>query len=721
MTGPAAPAAGAGGAGAAGQPLTQSIAGWLRGAVDWIRAGAGPDDPAAADRLVASADGRATPRAVIIGETNRGKSSLVNAILGRPALSPVDAGVATSTYLLFRYGEQMRAVVRFGGGMADITIPPTQLATWATLQGEPDPDLPPPRWIELTLPAPVLRTVDLIDTPGVGGLVAAHAELAAEAAASAAALMFVVDASAPLTSGELAFLAEAALRVDTVHFVITKIDAYRGWRQVMEANRTLLSRHAPRFADAPFHPVSARLAQAAETHADPSVAQVLRTQSGIDEVRRVLTVDVAARAALLREANRIRTALTVLTGGVVRVAADRSALTAGAAQVADLKARRDELVARRKTGGRGWQVTLRAEMQRARIELSSEFAREAREALTMFRGAIDGADGGELKQMPLHIDAYAQAMSARATARMADVMNRLSQRVLADLFRPDELAMLTANLVTRPPVTSEFRGMDDSRSVDETITALGGASMGFALSHYALLPLGLVGLGVVLTPVSIALGGAAAWYLIRSRKRVADRQHLKQWLGEVLGEAKAQIDQMIAAQFVEADQQLTLALDDALTRQVAALDEQIGQVDRALKLDAAERSARLRALDERRAAGAALCSSGDGLLQRIRGTSPVVPPVRLPPGLLGKVAAAAAPAADPMSGRTDAQPPAVRRVTTPSGRVILLPERLLRQVRAGEITPGTASPRPTPSPPSPEPSDRQQAEPSRGRHAHPDD
>src|SRR5699024_5414588 len=143
---------------------------------------------------------------------------------------------------------------------------------------------------------------------------------------------------------------------------------------------------------------------------------------------------------------------------------------------------------------------------------------ETREASTMFRGAIDGADGAELKQLPLHIDAYAQAMGGRATARMADVMNQLSQRVLADLFHPDELAMLTANLAVRPAAPSDFRPIDGSRSVDETITALGGASMGFALSHYALLPLGLVGLGVILTPVSIALGGAAAWYLIRSRK-----------------------------------------------------------------------------------------------------------------------------------------------------------------------------------------------------------
>src|SRR5699024_1168292 len=146
------------------------------------------------------------------------------------------------------------------GGLADITLPADRLADWATMAGAADPDLPPPRWIEITLPAPVLRSVDLIDTPGVGGLVAAHGELAAEAAAEAAMLLFVVDASAPLSAPELAFLSAAAQRVDTVHFVITKTDAYRGWRQIVDADRALLARHAARFADAPFHPVSARLA-----------------------------------------------------------------------------------------------------------------------------------------------------------------------------------------------------------------------------------------------------------------------------------------------------------------------------------------------------------------------------------------------------------------------------------------------------------------------------
>lgn len=699
-------------------PLDTAVPAWLQSAQGWIRAG----DRDAADALLNRPEDTSTPRAVIIGETNRGKSSLVNAILGMPDLSPVDAGVATATYLLFKYGEKPRAVVRFGPGFPDMAIPVNRIADWATVEGEGDPDLPPPRWIEVSLPTEVLRRADLIDTPGVGGLVAAHAELAAEAAASAAALLFVVDASAPLTGGELAFLAGAAERVDTVHFVITKTDAFRGWRQIVDADRALLAEHAPRFADAQFHPVSARLAQAAATQADPKVADVLRAQSGIDALRDVLTVEVAARAALLRDANEVRTTITVIGGAVVTLDAQRTALTASAEEAERLKARREELLNQRKTGGRSWQVLLRAETQRARIELSSEVAREVREASAMFRGAIDSADNDELKKMPFHVEAYAQAMTQRAHARLEEAMTRLCQRVLNDLFSPDELKVLIGNLAARPYENFTARGPEKSRNLDDTIMTLGGAGMGFTLSRMAVaLPLGFIpALGVIIAPVSIVLGGAAAWFLIRSRRRMADKSHLKQWLNEVLGEARAQIDQNIASQFVEADQQLTLALDDALGRQVAAIEAQIKEVDGALKLDAVERSTRIRKVDERKAAAASIVAEGESLLTRIRSTAGAVLAPDLAVALAGafrslpeptpapvqssEAASPAIPVPAPATIPVTPPPVAARRVSMGDGRELVVPAGGFRALSAGAVqSPAPAPPAavlPAPAPPA---------------------
>ncbi len=608
-------------------PLPQAVKGWRENSVAWIRT----DDPDAASVLAARTPPTEPPRLVIVGETNRGKSSLVNGLLGVSGLSPVDAGTATSVYLVFRHSAQPYSVARFGGGLADVTFPAADLRRWATVDGDPDVDLPPPRWIEVGVPVELTKRVTLVDTPGVGGLVAAHGELAAEAAAAAAALLFVVDASAPFTRGELDFLAAIGDRVDTVHFAVTKTDAYRGWREIVDADRQLLARYAPRFSGAEFHPVSSRLMEASLGQSNPQVASVLADQSGIPKLRKFLVDEVAAASAMLFDANIIRSTMTVVQGAVQQLENSRRAFTAGAAQADQLKARREELMNQRKTGGRSFQVGLRAEIQRARVDLSHETSREVREASQMFRGAIDQADNEELKNLPLHINAYVQAMTQRGHARLVDSMGRICQTVLSELFTPEELRVLVGRLSTRPYEAMSARALERAQNVDDRIMALSGASLGFSLSHTVLtlpttLGLSLAAapiLGIVLAPVTAVVGGAAAIYMMRSRKRMATRQQMKQWLMEMLNEAKAQVDQSVAEQFVDADEQLTLALDDALGKQVAALEAEIREVDGALKLDATERASRMRALDERRASAQTILSAGESLLQRIRNTKAI--------------------------------------------------------------------------------------------------
>ncbi len=683
--------------------LPQAIRQWREQSVGWVRS----TDAETAALLARRTGPAGVPRVVVIGETNRGKSSLVNALLGVAGLSPVDAGLATCTYLQFTHGTSPTAVAHFGGGMADITFPMTELPVWATMNSEPDHDLPPPRWIQLTVPAPLLQTVTVVDTPGVGGLVAGHADLAAEAAAGATALLFVVDASAPFTRGELEFLERVADRVDSVHFAVAKTDVFRGWREIVQADQQLLARYLPRFTDAPFHPVSSTLATAADSQVDPGIGKAIRSQSGIVDLRRVLSQDVAARASLLADANVIRAAVTVLTGKLVALENQRRALTTGAARADVLKNRREELLGQRKSGGRSWQVMLRAEIQRARVDLTHETAREVREASQLFRGAIDAADAEQLKQLPFHIDAYAQAMTARAHGRLLDAMGRIVQAVLAELFTTEERAMLAASLATRPYAPLVTRGHERAKSADDTIMSLAGGGIGLTLAslvRMAAAPLAATAFGVVLLPVSIALGGAAAVFMVRSRRRVQDRQHLKSWLIEVLGEAKAQIDQNIAEQFIEAEAQLTLALDDALAKQVAMLEAEIKEVDGALRLDATERAGRLRTLDERRASGVSLVNSGEALLDRIRNTRPA-----------GSVMLPGSAAAGALAARTIAVPPGLP--DPPSAPAPPAPAPPVPRPPA----PAPSAPPPSAPPPSAPLASPPSAPAGRPRHAAPED
>lgn len=233
------------------------------------------------------------PSVVIVGETKRGKSSLVNALLGVPGLSPVDAAVATAAYLQFVPGDEPAARAWLPGSAEP--VPVDDLTAWATGAHQA-------RRVEVTHPAPLLRYLSLLDTPGVGGLDPAHATVALAAVDRATALLFVADASAPLSRPELDFLVAASERVDAVVFALTKIDVFAGWRRIADDNQALLRAHAPRFADAPWFPVSSALAELAVTAPAADQADLVEA-SHIADLQHAL-VELAGRGHQLELADR---------------------------------------------------------------------------------------------------------------------------------------------------------------------------------------------------------------------------------------------------------------------------------------------------------------------------------------------------------------------------------------------------------------------------------
>jgi hypothetical protein len=147
------------------------------------------DPDAAADLAELRRAHLTRPGVVVVGETKRGKSSLINALLGVPGLSPVDAAVTTAAYIDFVPGDAVTMRAWLPGG-EEIEI--DDLDEWATGRQRA-------RRIEVTHPAPLLRYLSLLDTPGAGGLDPAHATIALAAVRRATALLFVADASAPLS------------------------------------------------------------------------------------------------------------------------------------------------------------------------------------------------------------------------------------------------------------------------------------------------------------------------------------------------------------------------------------------------------------------------------------------------------------------------------------------------------------------------------------------
>ena len=244
---------------------------------------------------------------VIVGATNTGKSSLINALVGYPNLVPVAHDVATNVHIVVRHGPP-GMTVHFdapGPGQEDgrhFDVP--DVGSWATVAHNPD-NAKGVKAIEVTVESPLLATgLALVDTPGVGGIDAAHGRVTLAALAGADALVFLADADRPLIQPELDFLEKATERIRTVIFVFSKIDVKPGWRKIMDEDQKLLREHAPKFADAPFIGVSSLLEETAAAWRlagrPPAAIQQLQDESGLPGLRTFLANRVAEKVHFVR-------------------------------------------------------------------------------------------------------------------------------------------------------------------------------------------------------------------------------------------------------------------------------------------------------------------------------------------------------------------------------------------------------------------------------------
>jgi predicted GTPase len=559
------------------------------------------------------------PSAVVVGETNRGKSSLVNALLGQPGLSPVDADVATATYLVFGHAESWEARACYPGQLAPVPVDLGELINWVSAAHQLPAGELPPRYVEVDGPVEMLSELTMVDTPGVGGLDSVHGELAAEAAASATALLFVVDASAPFTLGELNFLAGVGERVETIVFALSKVDQYRGWRQVLEADQALLAEHAPRFAGATFHPVSARMYEMAGKAPNEEAAAMLRDRSGVEELRTALTDLLVGRSVMLGEANTMRALSSALGTLNVKLENERRALSTGEEEAESLRARKEELTTERRSSTKGWQVRMRSEIQRTRVENNHEVARQMRDVQSWFRQSIDVADRDGLRGLPAQVDAALQMVSGRISQSVSYRLNQVTETVLGELFQPDELEVIRGQFARAGGSGIVVRPADKRPpTAEDKLLVFMGATGGLSAGKMALLPLaGAVAAPILLVP-TIMIGLGAGWWLARTRKHSADKQHMKQWLTESIADARSTLDQLVAEQLIEAESQLALALDEALGRRIAGIEEELREVDKALRLDTAERSKRLGVVNKRLAEVGSGRDRAEKLLASIR-------------------------------------------------------------------------------------------------------
>jgi hypothetical protein len=157
-----------------------------------------------------------------IGQFKRGKSTLINALIGAPVL-PVGFIPVTAVPTVIRFGERQRARVRArDSSWREIGI--LGLGEYVSEEHNPE-NSKGIVGVEVFVPSPLLTSgMCLVDTPGLGSVFTGNAAATEAFIPHIDAALIVVGADPPLAGEELALVEAVARHVEDLILVINKAD-----------------------------------------------------------------------------------------------------------------------------------------------------------------------------------------------------------------------------------------------------------------------------------------------------------------------------------------------------------------------------------------------------------------------------------------------------------------------------------------------------------------
>jgi hypothetical protein len=400
-------------------PLIASL-----GQIRQIAADQGRNDlTAAIDQEISHASQTGAVTVVVAAEVSRGKSLLINALVADEGLLPVDMDVSTGVYVVVQYGESGQAKIFTRSSRAPTDVPIDSIGQWISVASNPGNEKGV-AYVEVDLPSELLSEgISFIDTPGVGGLDATHGETTLTALSGADALIFVLDASAPLSDPEVKFLTKAAQRIQSVVLVMTKTDVFPGWRTILDEDRKLLEKAAPRFAGQEIIRVRSPLffeAARRRDAGDAEAADRLLERCGIPQLIEYLRGHVAGRAASIRLANGHRLAVSALWQLDAGYSDQLATLSGDTTPLQALQDRQQELAAQ-KNAAEGW----REDAVHAFDDVNTRMNRKLQEEVFNFRSRFDGEIAlswrhGRLSSFPAEIEADLHLLAVALQRELAD-------------------------------------------------------------------------------------------------------------------------------------------------------------------------------------------------------------------------------------------------------------------------------------------------------------
>jgi GTP-binding protein EngB required for normal cell division len=270
----------------------------------------------------------------VVGEFKRGKSTLINAMLGA-SLLPTGVLPLTNIVTLIEHGPVPSLEVTFRD-RPPLEAPADQLPDFVAEAGNPE-NRKKVRYVRLRFPSPFLESgVVLVDTPGFESL---HETQTEEARAYLPRIdigLFLLSADSPLSAKEMALLDELARNVSQCLVLLNKTDFLTGpERQAMvDYVKSRIAERHPELAESVF-PVSARKGLLALREkgagsrdvggigAVMSIVEALVREKGAriqakSNAKRLLSIARAVKARLRVEADSLRQPIQVLEDRIAR-------------------------------------------------------------------------------------------------------------------------------------------------------------------------------------------------------------------------------------------------------------------------------------------------------------------------------------------------------------------------------------------------------------------
>ncbi len=155
---------------------------------------------------------------MLVGRFSRGKSTLINAVLGQAYL-PTGILPLTSVITTVRYGSRPRVVLNFGNSRLRPEIQLSQLAAYVTQQANPG-NVKELAYAEIELPVELLRRgLFFVDSPGLGSAISENTETTERFFPEADAFVLITSYDSPLSEEEDRAL-QRIRQADRVLFVI---------------------------------------------------------------------------------------------------------------------------------------------------------------------------------------------------------------------------------------------------------------------------------------------------------------------------------------------------------------------------------------------------------------------------------------------------------------------------------------------------------------------